>query len=177
MSFGENIGKAAGGAASGAAIGATIGSIIPGVGTVIGGAIGGLGGLIFGGASGAETDSLKDNAGNRKYKDLSWYEKAALNIDNKISGIGHWITGDDEETDSGKLINRLKKNDKGMSADAVTSLNTGGQINGEESKTKLPQGNQSQGGSMSQNSLGRPSAVDSESSLEGTNYNNNNFSF
>lgn len=172
-------GKTAGEGAAGAATGAAIGSIIPGIGTAIGAGVGGVvGGLagLWGGGRGSsleEDKSLK----TQKWDDLSWFDKASLQVDKGISNIGHWITGDDSLTDAEKLENILKKNEEGVSSDAVKSLQTGGQIYGEDTEGKQPQGQQAEAQNLSARVLGRPSAIKEEKSLDDTNFNNNNFSF
>jgi len=171
-------GKSAGEGASGAALGAGIGSIIPGLGTALGAGLGALAGLITGTAGGAVASELESDKSTKKKKwsDLTWAEKAALQIDKGFSDIGHMITGDKSLSDAAKLENILKKNEKGASADAVTSLKTG-QIFGEDNEGKEPQAQQGGQQTLSNRILGRPSAINQEASLDDTNFNNNNFSF
>ncbi|MAR66772.1 MAG: hypothetical protein CL833_05920 [Crocinitomicaceae bacterium] len=168
------------GAATGAATGAAIGSIIPGVGTAIGAGVGGLLGLLggagLGGAVGDTTDSLEQKK-QKSWKELSTFEKASLTLDEGFSSVGQFFTGDDGPNDAEIYINRAKKLDEGASADAVTSLQTGGEIYGTDTEGKEPQGQQGGGQTLSDRILGRPAAINQDASLEDTNFNNNNFSF
>lgn len=163
-----------GGAAGGAATGAAIGSFIPGVGTALGAGFGGLAGLVLGGHGGSLDD--KDSK-QKKWSELSWFDKAALKVDEVVSSIGHAITGDDSLTDAEKYEKRAKKLDEGPSADSVTSLQTEGQIYGSDTEGKEPQGQQGGEQTLSDRILGRPSAINQEASLDDVNFNNNNFSF
>lgn len=180
---GEGAAGAAGGAAGGAAIGAGIGSIIPGIGSAIGAGIGavlgGLSGGTVGSLGGGRASDLESDTSlkNKKYSDLGFFDKAALQIDKGFSNIGKFFTGDDSLSDAEKLENILKKNEKGNSADAVTSLESGGQIFGEDTEGKEPQGQQGGQQNLSDRILGKPSAINQETSLDDTNFNNNNFSF
>lgn len=160
-------GKTAGYGAAGAAMG----SVIPGVGTAIGAGIGGLVGLFAGGKGSSVEEKQK------KWSDLSMFEKAGLRLDEGFSNIGHFITGDDDRSDAEKYIAKAKKLDEGASADATTSLQTEGQIYGTDTEGKEPQGQQGGQQTLSDRILGRPSAINQEASLDDTNFNNNNFSF
>jgi len=184
MSFGSRWGKAAAGDAvgilGGAAAGAAIGSVIPVIGTGIGALLGGLLGGTAGTTGGIVAGGMEEDPSSKKRKwgDLGFFEKASLQIDKGVSNFGHMITGDDSLTDSEKLENILKKNNEGASADAITSLQTGGQIYGEDTEGKQPQGQQAQPQQgLAARVLGRPNAVSEGGSLDDVNFNNNNFSF
>jgi hypothetical protein len=172
-------GKAAGEGAAGAATGAAIGSIIPGIGTALGAGLGGLAGGIAGIFGGAKASDLESDQSTKKkeWSDLDWSDKADIQMDKGFSNIGKFFTGDDSLSDAEKLENILKKNEKGISADAVTSFQSGGQVFGEDTEGKEPQAQQGGQQTLSDRILGRPSAINQEASLDDTNFNNNNFSF
>ena len=183
VDWGKTAGEGAAGAATGAATGAAIGSIIPGVGTAIGAGVGavvgGLSGGTVGSLGGGIASELESDQATKKKKwsDLNWGDKAALQIDKGFSNIGKFFTGDDSLSDAEKLENILKKNEEGISADAVTSFQSGGQIFGEDTEGKEPQAQQGGQQNLSDLILGRPSAINQEASLDDINFNNNNFSF
>jgi len=183
VDWGKAAGEGAAGATTGAATGAAIGSIIPGVGTALGAGLGallgGLSGGTVGSLGGGRASDLESDQSTKKKKwsDLDWYDKAALQIDKGFSSVGKFFTGDDSLSDAEKLENILKKNEEGISADAVTSFQSGGQIFGENTEGKDPQAQQGGQQTLSDRILGRPSAINQEGSLDDTNFNNNNFSF
>lgn len=179
VDWGKTAGEGAAGAATGALTGAAVGSIIPVIGSAIGAGLGGLaGGIagIFGGSKASELES-DQSMKSKKYSDLGFFDKAALQIDKGLSNFGKFFTGDDSLSDAEKLENILKKNEKGISADAVTSFKSGGQTFGEDTEGKEPQGQQGGQQNLSDRILGKPSAINQETSLDDTNFNNNNFSF
>ena len=179
VDWGKTAGEGAAGVATGALTGAALGSFIPVIGSAIGAGLGGIAGGIAGVFGGSTASELESNQSTKKKKwsDLDWSEKAALQIDKGFSSVGKLFTGDDSLSDAEKLENILKKNEKGISADAVTSFQSGGQIFGEDTEGKEPQGQQGGQQNLSDRILGKPSAINQETSLDDLNFNNNNFSF
>lgn len=179
VDWGKTVGEGATGVTAGAATGALIGSFVPVIGTAIGAGLGGLVGGIAGSWGGGRGSDLESDQSmkKKKWSDLDWSDKVALQIDKGFSEVGKIATGDDSLSDAEKLENILKKNEKGISADAVTSFQAGGQNFGEDTEGKEPQAQQGGQQTLSDRILGRPSAINQEGSLDDTNFNNNNFSF
>ena len=169
-----------GGAGAGAATGAAIGSFIPGIGTAIGAGIGGLVGGLAGIGSSAESSRIDEN---KKYDDLSWYEKVATTVAAKTEGLTDNVAGffgleDEVGRDNRTLLERLQYK---RSDDYGTSLQTAGNVTAPTSGPTREQQNASSGiGAMTpstNSTLGKKPALQEEPAIDQVNYNNNNFSF
>lgn len=156
------------GAGAGAATGAAIGSFIPGIGTAIGAGVGGLAGLLLGGGSAAEANTIDPN---KSFKDLPWYDRAAATISAKTEGLEKGVAsffGLEDEVGSEKedLLASLKHQ---RDDEAGTSYQVGSQITGAGGSQGAQEGVSGQIPSAGY-SLGRRIAMEDDPALK--NFNN-----